>query len=280
MRALGIASVLLLLGAAHGQAGVLDRSRETGELRIAYRADAEPFSYVNAQGQAAGFSVDLCKAVAKTVATKIGNPELKLVEVQVSSSDRLQAIRDGKADILCEATTVTLSRRETLDFSMPTFATGATLLYPADGAKSFEDLAGKKVGVLAGTTTETGLREALERAKVPAEIVTVPTHTDGIRMLASGELAAYFGDGAILLFHLMRSPFRDRLRLSDKVLSFEPYALALPHGDDAFRLVVDTTLAEMSRSGTIGAAFEAAFGPGAKPSDLVRALWILNALPE
>ena len=280
MRALGIASALLLLGAAHGQAGVLDRSRETGELRIAYRTDAEPFSYVNAQGQAAGFSVDLCKAVAKTVATKIGKPDVKLVEVQVSAMDRLAAIQDGKADILCEATTVTLGRRETLDFSMPTFATGATLLYPVDGAKSFEDLAGKKVGVLSGTTTETGLREALERAKVPAEIVTVPTHTDGIRMLASGELSAYFGDGAILLFHLMRSPFRDRLRLSDKVLSFEPYALALPHGDDAFRLVVDATLAQMARSGEIGAAFEAAFGPGAKPSDLVRALWMLNSVPE
>ena len=280
MRALGIASALLLLGAAHGQAGVLDRSRETGELRIAYRTDAEPFSYVNAQGQAAGFSVDLCKAVAKTVATKIGKPDVKLVEVQVSAMDRLAAIQDGKADILCEATTVTLGRRETLDFSMPTFATGATLLYPVDGAKSFEDLAGKKVGVLSGTTTETGLREALERAKVPAEIVTVPTHTDGIRMLASGELSAYFGDGAILLFHLMRSPFRDRLRLSDKVLSFEPYALALPHGDDAFRLVIDATLAQMARSGEIGAVFEAAFGPGAKPSDLVRALWMLNSVPE
>ena len=63
-------------------------------------------------------------------------------------------------------------------------------------------------------------------------------------------------------------------------LSFEPYALALPHGDDAFRLVVDSTLAHISRSGQVGKLFEAAFGPGAQPSDLVRALWILNALPE
>jgi polar amino acid transport system substrate-binding protein/glutamate/aspartate transport system substrate-binding protein len=280
MRALGIASTLPLLGVAQGQAAVLDRARETGELRIAYRADAEPFSYANAQGQAAGYSVDLCKAVARTVAQKVGKPDLKLVEVEVSATDRLDAVVGGKADILCEATTVTLSRRETLDFSLPTFATGATLLYPVDGAKSFEDLAGKKVGVLTGSTTETGLREALGRAKIQAEVVTVPTHTDGIQMLASGELAAYFGDGAILLFNLMQSPFRDRLRVSDKVLSFEPYALALPHGDDAFRLVVDSTLAQLSRSGEVGKVFEAAFGPGATPSDLVRALWLLNAIPE
>jgi ABC-type amino acid transport substrate-binding protein len=280
MRVLGIASALLLLGAASGEAGVIDRAKETGELRIAYRADAEPFSYRNGQAHAAGYSVDLCKAVARTLARKVGKPELKLVEVEVSATDRLDAVIGGKADILCEATSVTLSRRETLDFSLPTFATGATLLYPLDGAKSFEELAGKKVGVLTGSTTETGLREALERAKIPAEIVAVQTHTDGIQMLASGELAAYFGDGAILLFNLMQSPFRDRLRLSDKVLSFEPYALAVPHGDDAFRLVVDTTLAELSRSGEVGKLFETAFGAGAQPSDLVRALWILNAIPE
>ena len=126
---------------------------------------------------------------------------------------------------------------------MPTFATGATLLYPKDGASNFEQLAGQKVGVLAGSTTETGLKKALEAAKIDAIIVAVPTHRDGIERLASGELAAYFGDGAILLYQLMQSPFRERLLLADKVLSFEPYALALPKGDDAFRLVVDRALA-------------------------------------
>ena len=74
--------------------------------------------------------------------------------------------------------------------------------------------------------------------------------------------------------------FRDRLRVSDKILSFEPYALALPRGDEEFRLVVDRTLAGLSRSGEVSKLFETAFGPGATPSDLVRALWILNALPE
>ena len=77
----------------------------------------------------------------------------------------------------------------------------------------------------------------------------MPDHTDGIERLASGEFAAYFGDGAILLYQLLQSPFRDRLRLSDKVLSFEPYALALPKGDEAFRLVADRALAKLSRTG-------------------------------
>ena len=280
MRALWTAVALLALGVGDAGAGVLDRARESGELRLAYRADAQPFSYVGSDGKAAGYSIDLCRAVGRAVATQIGNPNLKLVEVEVTATNRLDAVADGRADLLCEATSVTLSRREKLDFSMPTFATGATLLYPENGAKTFEDLAGKKVGVLAGSTTETGLRSALERANISAEIVTVPSHTDAIQKLASGEFAAYFGDGAILLYNLMHSPFRDRLKISDRVLSFEPYALALPRGDDDFRLAVDRALAGLSRSGEVGKLFDNAFGAGAEPSNLVRAIWVLNGIPD
>ena len=280
MRVLWTAVALLALGVSDAGAGVLDRARESGELRLAYRADAQPFSYVGSDGKAAGYSIDLCRAVGRAVATQIGNPNLKLVEVEVTATNRLDAVADGRADLLCEATSVTLSRREKLDFSMPTFATGATLLYPENGAKTFEDLAGKKVGVLAGSTTETGLRSALERANISAEIVTVPSHTDAIQKLASGEFAAYFGDGAILLYNLMHSPFRDRLKISDRVLSFEPYALALPRGDDDFRLAVDRALAGLSRSGEVGKLFENAFGAGAEPSNLVRAIWVLNGIPD
>lgn len=280
MRVLWTAVALLALGVSDAGAGVLDRARESGELRLAYRADAQPFSFVGSDGKAAGYSIDLCRAVGRAVATQIGNPNLKLVEVEVTATNRLDAVADGRADLLCEATSVTLSRREKLDFSMPTFATGATLLYPENGAKTFEDLAGKKVGVLAGSTTETGLRSALERANISAEIVTVPSHTDAIQKLASGEFAAYFGDGAILLYNLMHSPFRDRLKLSDRVLSFEPYALALPRGDDDFRLAVDRTLAILSRSGEVSKLFENAFGAGAEPSNLVRAIWVLNGIPD
>jgi ABC-type amino acid transport substrate-binding protein len=254
--------------------------RDTGELRIAYRADAQPFSYKGGDGKATGYSVELCRAVARYAAAEVGRDSLKVVEVEVTAADRLNALDDDRADLLCEATTVTFARRAEMDFSLLTFATGATLLYPKDGATTFEQLAGKKVGVLVGSTTEAGLRQALAAAGIAAEVVTVPDHTDGIQRLASGEFAAYFGDGAILMIQLMQSPFRDRLRLSDKVLSFEPYALALPKGDDAFRLVVDRALARLSRTGEIVGLFQTSFGAGATPSDLIKAMWILNSIPD
>ena len=275
-----LAASLLTAAAGAADAGVLDRAKETGELRLGYRVDAQPFSYTDASGKAAGFSVELCRAVGREAATQLGMPDLKLVEVLVTAAERLDAIPAGKIDLLCEATTVTLARRETMDFSLETFVSGATLLYPVDGITEFAQLGGKKVGVLAGSTTESGLRKALTDAKIDAVVMPVESHTDGIARLAGGEFAAYFGDGAILLYHLLQSPFRDRLKLSDKVLSFEPYALALPKGDDAFRLVADRALARIARTREIGPMFERSFGKEAKPSGLVQALWLLNALPE
>jgi ABC-type amino acid transport substrate-binding protein len=78
--------------------------------------------------------------------------DLKIAYVPVTASNRFEAIETGKADLLCEPTTDTLSRRERVDFSITTFIDGASLLVRGDGPSAFNDLAGKKVGVLAGTT--------------------------------------------------------------------------------------------------------------------------------
>lgn len=273
-----LAALHLVSGAA--AAGVLERAKETGELRIGYRTDAQPFSAKSEQGIAQGYSLDLCRAVARETAEAVARPDLRLVEVEVTVDDRFAAVRDGRVDLLCEATTMTLTRRAEVDFSLPTFATGATLAYRKDGPARFEDLAGQKVGVLGGTTTEAGLGAAFQKAGIAAELVEVQSHADGIARLAAGELAAYFGDGAILLYNLVQSPDKDRLRLADVVLSFEPYALALPKGDGDFRLMVDRTLARLARSGDVLSLFERNFGAGASPSELIKALWVLNQIPD
>jgi polar amino acid transport system substrate-binding protein/glutamate/aspartate transport system substrate-binding protein len=280
MRYLLAATILAVVTAAAADAGVLDRAKESRALTLGYRVDTKPFAYRGPGGEPEGYSVALCKAVADEVKATLGLDWLELRFVEVTAESRFEAIETGRIDLLCEATTMTLARRERIDFSLPTFATGATLLYRVDGPQDFAGLAGQKVGVRAGTTTIGFLERRLAVIGVTAEIVPVRDHDEGIRRLAAGELAAYFGDGAILLYHWLESPDRDRLRLSELTLSHEPYALALPRGDDEFRLVADRALARLYRDGGIDAVFTTSFGTLAKPSDLVRALYILNALPE
>jgi ABC-type amino acid transport substrate-binding protein len=205
---------------------------------------------------------------------------LKVVYVPVTAADRFEAITQQKADLLCEPTSVTLSRRELVDFSIPTFLDGASLMVRADGPKNLRDLAGQKIGVLAGTTTEEALRNTLKEAGIAGDVVAAKTHGEGLAMLDDGKISAYFGDRSILLFLIKDSKAPEKLRLADDYLSVEPYALALPRGDNDFRLAVDRALSHIYRSGEIVSIFQRSFGGKAEPSQILRTLYVISGLPD
>lgn len=272
-------AIMAFLLVSNVLADTLDRVRDTGVFKIGYREDAAPYSYKSALGEPAGYSVNLCRAVALTLKQDLDLADIALEYVPVTAENRFDAIKDGSIDILCGATTATLSRREHVDFSLSTFVDGASVLFLADGPGSFEELAGKKVGVRGGTTTEKGLGRTLEKLSIEAEVVPVKSHNDGLKMLEQGEISAYFGDRAILMFLTFNSKSSDKLRLAEDYFSYEPYALGLARGDDGFRLVVDKTLSRMFRSGDIEKVYINAFGE-IPPTDVIRALYLINALPE
>jgi ABC-type amino acid transport substrate-binding protein len=270
----------LLWLAASAQAQTLERVRDTGTFKIGYREDAAPFSFRNTLGEPAGFSVELCRLIAVEVKQALGLEEITLEYVPVGTEDRFQAVQQARIDILCGATTVTLSRRELVDFSLFTFLDGAAVLLRADGPEDLKGLVGQKVGVRGATTTEDALRNILAELDMDAEVVTVASHNEGLRQLEAGEIAAYFGDQAILIFLATGSEAPEKLKLSDRQFTFEPYALALTRGDDEFRLLVDRTLARIYRSGTIDQLFTNAFGPKADPTPALRALYLINGIAE
>ena len=271
------ATLLLVAGA---QAQTLERVRATGTFKIGFREDAAPFSFKTAQGEPTGFSVELCRLIATEVRKSLELDELTIEYVPVGTEDRFKAVQDGAIDILCSADTETLSRRALVDFSLFTFLDGAAVLLRADSPEDLRDLGGKKIGVRGATTTEDALRNALAELDVVAEVVPVSSHDDGLAKLGAGEVAAYFGDQAILTFLAMRSATPERFKLSDRQFTFEPYALALARGDDEFRLLVDRTLARTYRSGRVDGLFRQAFGENAKPTAALRALYLINGIAE
>jgi polar amino acid transport system substrate-binding protein/glutamate/aspartate transport system substrate-binding protein len=273
-----VAALALASGAA--SAATLDRIRHDRTIRIAYRDDAPPFSYKGKTAEPAGFMVDLCRAVAKNLAQQLKLPSLKIDYVKVTAADRFDAIAQGKADLLCGPTTQTLSRREQVDFSIPTFVDGAGLLIRNDGPKTLTGLAGRKIGVLAGTTTEDELRASLKDAGITAEIVPARTHDEGLAMLDDGKVSGYFADRGILMFLAVESSAPGKLLLADNYLTVEPYALALPHGDEDFRLAVDRALSDIYRSGQIAGIFTHTFGDKTKPSRTLQTLYLVSALPD
>lgn len=267
------------LAAATASADVLDDIRGRGEIRLAVRSDAAPLSFER-DGTHQGYAVEVCRRLTERLGEQIGAPGLGRVLVPVDAETRFDAVAEGRADLLCGAASVTLSRRDTVDFSIPIFVDGAAVMtLDEGGADSLEALGGKRIGVRAGTTAADRLRATLERSGMQAEVVEVADHAEGVAGVRDGSLAAYFADQSILLGLAAQAEGAPRLRISGNTLSIEPQALAMKRGETRLRLEVDRALSRMIRSGEMRAIFDRAFAP-AEPGDGMRALMLLAPIPE
>ena len=218
--------------------------------------------------------------VAKRLAEQLRLPALKIAYVTVTAANRFDAVERREVDLLCEPTSVTLARRERVDFSIATFIDGASLLTSDTSLRNLKAMAGRNIGVLSGTTTEQRLRGFLREQGVAAEIIPAATHEDGLAMIDSGKVSAYFADQTILVALLNQSKNPEKLAIAQEYLSMEVYALALPRGDNEFRLAVDTALSRIYRGGEIGAVFDQAFGGKIRPTEILRTLYMVSGFPD
>ncbi len=275
-----VALAFALLAPVAAAADTLERIADDGVLRIGYRETAVPFSYADPEtGAPAGYSVALCEAIAEEIAGAAGVNQVELSFVPVSAAGRFDALVQGEIDLLCGAATQTLSRRARVDFSIPTFVDGAGIALKRDGARSFDDLAGGKVAVVGGTTTEEAIMRMVEEQEREIEVVVVADHNAGLEMLRSDEVQAYLADRAILQFLVANSGAEDIVVASDQ-LTIETHALALPRGDSGLRLAVDRGLSRLYLSGEVDVLFAESFGEGAEMTELLLALYRLTALPR
>ena len=146
--------------------GRLKQIHDTKTISVAYRTDALPFSYEDADKKPTGYTVDLCRGVIAVIERQIGVSPLQVKWVPVTTQTRFSAIASGQADMECGASTVTLGRMKEVAFSTLTYIDGTGLLVrDTAGVNSLMDLANKKIGVIAGTSNERALADAL-KAKV------------------------------------------------------------------------------------------------------------------
>src|SRR5262249_60665192 len=109
----------------------------------------------------------------------------------------LGGVWNGQLDRECGRTTTTLSRQEQVVFSHMPLVDGSSLLIKADRVAAMQDLSGKKIAVIPGTTTEPAVRAALQKSFVTAQIVPVKDHREGLAAVESGSADAYASDRAI-----------------------------------------------------------------------------------
>ena len=273
----------LVAGPAGAQSApnTLGKIKAAKAVNVAFSTDSLPFSFVGPDNQPAGYSIDICKRVIAQIGRAVGEPNLKVNWMPGSVTERLQMVASGRADLECANTTQTLARLGSVDFSNLIFVDGGGFLVTvASPINGLADLSGRKIAVLAGTTTETRLRDTLKRRLVNANVVTISNANEGVAMLESGAVDAYAGDKIKLVGLAAQAKDPKKIAMLAEDLSIEPYGLALPRGDAALRLEVNRALTQVYMGGEIETIFANWLGKLGRPSSLLAAMYLLNSIPD
>ena len=272
---------LPVVAGAQDLQGTLKKIKDSGTITIGYREQSVPFSFKGTDGKPAGYSVDLCQRIATGVQQQLKLPKLDVKWVAVTPETRVSSVVNGTIDLECGSTTNSLSRQEQVDFSHMTFVDGGSLLVKtSQKLAAFQDLSGKKIGVVPGTTTETAVKNALQKAFVTAQIVPVKDHREGLSALDAGTIDAYASDRTILIGLAVTANDPTQYAIAEQYLSYEPYGFMLKRGDAPFRLAVNRVLSSLYRSGEIMQIYGRWFGKLGQPGNLLIAMYALHALPE
>jgi len=276
-----VAASLIAGGAAAQAPNTLAKIKAAKAINVAFSGDSLPFSFVGPNNQPAGYSIDICKKVVEQIGRAVGEPGLKVNWLVGTTPERLAMVASGKADLECANTTQTLARLANVDFSGLIFVDGGGFLVKSDSPiNKTADMAGKKVAVLAGTTTEQRLRDTLQRRSIGATVVPISNANEGVAMLENGSVDAFAGDKIKLVGLAAQAKDPKKLAMLAEDLSIEPYALALPRNDSAFRLEVNRGLTQVYMGGAIEGIYAQWLGPLGRPSGLLAAMYLLYSIPD
>lgn len=259
--------------------GTLMQIKKTGTIKIGYRQDQPPMSFLGKDSVPTGYSIDLCKLIVTEVEKKI-NGKVKIEYVPVTAAERFNALSDNKIDILCGSTTKTLSRSQLVDFTELTFVTGATFMTLKD-TKIMHNFGGKKIGVVKGTTTADSLKELLQETKVAADIVLLNTTTEAVNALEERKIDAFAADQVVLIGQALTAAKPENFSILPNLFTYEPFALAVRRNDADFRLVANSVISRLFRTKEIIPIYNKWFGnfSSGMPSAF-QALIQINAIPE
>lgn len=259
----------------------LERIRTSGVVQFAYRANAAPFSFSDRDGRVRGYSAELCERVASALQKALALPSLKVQWQPVDAATRLEAVASGRADAECGTTTITLARMEKVDFSVPIYVDGGTVLVRANAKITrLADLKGRRIAVIPGTTTEQALANQLSAADAAATLLPVKDPHEGLAQLLAGKADGYAGDRIVLTQLRQRAAKSSALGFLESDFSYEPYALVVRRDDPDFRLAVNRALVALYKSGEIDTIFQRWFASLGRPGPLLHAMFYLHHIPD
>lgn len=233
-------------------ADTLTKIRETQTITIAHREASVPFSYLDDKKKPIGYAVDLCLKIADAVRRELKLSQLNIQYLAVTSSDRIPALLEGKADLECGSTTNNAERRKQVAFTIPHFVATARMVVRANsGIRNWSDLRDKKVVTTKGTTSVKLLNDRDKVRALSLSLTEGRDHAESFGMVEKGEAEAFVMDD-VLLFGLRANAQNPAgFVVAGDALSLEPYAIMLRKDDAPFKALVDREMGRIILDGEI-----------------------------
>lgn len=230
-----------------------DKLAKGEPLLIGVRASSTPLSYKDGDTYI-GLAVDLCTRAFEQV--KKQYPKATFNFVEVTSSNRIDFLKDKKIDLECGSTTNTASRRKEVNFSTAYYiASVVAIKLNSNPLTSISQVDEKsKVIYTAKTTTEKALSTASLVFRFKAEKKTFSTvlgkdHQESFDLLTAGKGDLFANDDILLLGLKERSKNPELYELLPEKYSIEPYGIMTRLDDQYLTTIVDKTVINTMRNG-------------------------------
>jgi glutamate/aspartate transport system substrate-binding protein len=276
--------VFLAAGEALAQAPLqesptLKKIGETGVIVVGYRISSIPFSYLDENLKPIGYSVDLCRQIVEAIASALQRPSLTIRFMALTAATRIPLVANGTVDLECGVTTNTLSRQNSLSFTVTTFIAQSRLLSKKTShIRNLTDLRGKTVVSTVGTTSISLLNEVNHSRKLQMKIFAGKDDDDSFQMVESDRATAFAMDDVLLYSLVANSQSLEKFSISEEALSVEPYAIALTREDPKFKKLVDSVLRGIFKSGEIHSIYRKWFQTPIPPKGINLQLPMSTAL--
>lgn len=226
------------------QQSLLDEIKDRGYIIAGVKYDAKPFGFVDKDQQLKGFDIDLLKEVSK----RLLGDENKIEFRQVTSATRIPELTSGNVDIVAATMTINEKRKRVIDFSNVYYKAGQTLMVPVGSdIESVNDLSGKTVLVVLGSTSEKNIRDLVPDAKV----LGFRTYTEAFSALKAKRGDALTTDDTIIAGMIADAP--DEFTMLSERFTKEPYGMGFKKGEEtkSFQDEVNKILQQLDEDGTL-----------------------------
>jgi len=219
-------------------ASTLDAVKGKGYVACAVNTGLAGFSMADQQGHFTGLDVDVCRAIAAAV---LGSAE-KAKFVPATAQQRFTLLQSGEVDVLTRNTTWTLTRETDLglNFAPVNYYDGQGFMVAKKAnVTSAKQLDGATVCVQPGTTTELNLADYFRRNKMTVKPLVIEKLDEVENAFFSGRCDAYTTDrSGLAATRAGKAPNPDDYVILPEVISKEPLAPAVRHGDDEWFEIV------------------------------------------